>query len=201
MVDKNILNRVAQLEAARPAYEEPPRITADMDAATAMKVYRQTLNWPQPPAKPLTPEEQDRLDRMTPEEATRIYRASIGLPPEDEPAPAPVVEPDPEAMTPEEATQIYRESLLKEPDDSGLVNLSADEATQRYRELLDPLAWLDDADRWQADHPGELHADRNGPPTSDEYPPQETATDEQPEPTPQAVAVPQNDDDSSWVLM
>ena len=181
-MDKTTLNRVAQLEAARPADDEDLTITQGMDPVEATRRYKRSLSWPGPQAraKSLTPEQRAKL---TPERATAIYRASLE---------------HPDATT-DELERIADEALAKPAP----VVEPVQEPTEHVLEP-DPLGWLDEAEAWQAEHPGELHADRNGPPDDDEYrdPPQEAAPepDEQPEPTPTPVPLANQPENDDWLL-
>lgn len=186
-MDNTTFNRLAQLETARPTAEEDLVITPDMDPAEALRRYKRSLDMP---CRKPTPEEKARMEAnpITPERATAVYRAYIARP-------------DIDTRT---LCDMPTEQLLELAADESEPSPVAEPAPAVDPEQPDPWAWLDEVDAWQDAHPGELYADRNGPPTSDEYrdPPQPETQQDDPQPndqpTPPPVAV--LPDDDAWVF-
>lgn len=221
MSTKQLELRVEQLETARPAAaDEDLEITPGMCPHEALRRFRRSLD---APSRKPTPEEQAEIDRhgreyaADPELATRVYRLSwdhVGLTGDQ------LFELAKQQLADERAAQAAAPVPVAEQP----VVEPAAEQPAADPEQPDPMAWLDEVDAWQDAHPGELYADRNGPPTPDEYrdPPQPEPVDEpapvvdqqpteeiapdepkpEPTPTPQAVQLAgQPDEDDSWMLL
>lgn len=178
MANNTTFSRLAQLESTLPAVDEDLTITPDMDPAEALRRYKRSLDMP---CRKPSAEEQARMaaNPITPERATAVYRAYIARP------------------------DIDTRTLCDMPTEQLLELAAAESEPVVTVAESDPLAWLDEAEAWQADHPGELYADRNGPPIADEYrdPPQEAPEpDEQPEPTPPTLPLASQPENDDWLL-